>query len=97
MSDLEHSSWEYDKKFKSKTLESEGQREALIQQLACHLPEFEDNEEYEIIEQLPRIYLEYPPSKWDFNEVTTSNESDTSEEELSAFNEYIHWDYCNFL
>ncbi|CAG8801916.1 20280_t:CDS:2, partial [Gigaspora margarita] len=37
MSDSRHSSWEYNEEFTSKTLESEGQQEALIQQLAYKL------------------------------------------------------------
>ncbi|CAG8807498.1 7374_t:CDS:2, partial [Gigaspora margarita] len=105
-----HSSWKYNKELASKFLKNEDQQEALIQQLARelwaennldwmkgHSAEFEDDEDYEMIEQLPCIYLEYPPSEWDFHEVTTSGESNTSEEELPAFNKYIHWDYCNSL
>ncbi|CAG8563273.1 2648_t:CDS:2 [Gigaspora margarita] len=58
---------------------------------------FENDENYEIIEQLLRIYPEYPLSKWDFHKVTTTDKSDTFEEKLPAFNEYIHWDYCDSL
>ncbi|CAG8775772.1 18597_t:CDS:1, partial [Gigaspora margarita] len=55
-----------------------------------HLPEFEDNKNYEIIGQLSCIYSEYLLSEWDFYQVTISNKSDTSKKELFAFNEYIN-------
>ncbi|CAG8589695.1 16775_t:CDS:2 [Gigaspora margarita] len=58
-----------------------------------HSPKFEDDENYEIIRQLPYIYPEYSLSEWDFHEVTISDKIDTFEEELPAFNEYINWNY----
>ncbi|CAG8641023.1 11121_t:CDS:1, partial [Gigaspora margarita] len=53
-------------------------------------PEFEDDEDYKMIKQLLCIYPECLLSKWGFHKVTMSDESNTSEEELSAFNKYIN-------